>query len=535
MVIYDSIDSDNLMNAMSANLKNAKELFSRLTKGSAHLVEVIDSGVLSSAANTAGRDLFKAYIDPMIQNLSKAINDIESDLTTYRTAEGIARQHDSHLDEALLKKQLNTTKKLIRLLQKKIDDDKDLMKNLELAKNGDFSTIGDNLGKLPALNAQLDNLEDSKKIYEQQIEALKAFERSTSPLFTDSLQSFKYALQGVEVINQSKASVDGSISFPAGTNMSWLANLKNQSLDSKDGNEKSLEDAVSNLGLNDDTLAYWKKEMKSELKDVPIDQWDKKIKEAKENLLFDDEGNILQISEFSQGVIVIKNGVYDKKLTEQANKEINSENWEAVKNNLAQFLVGGAEIVGGGLLDLTGAALITGGAGFTLTGGGAAVGVPAVSAGTTLEAVGTGAVVTGGITAGNALTKMNVPASGVQYSFTSNSQDREKTVGEKSSYSPHYKHIGNGSWNNASKMDLSDEEAQKVLDDAIQSGNQKYGYKDGKIYEFQNDNAGINPQWHGYEISGDEMRDKGAINILRKWKAEGKISNAEYGKLKKGK
>lgn len=232
MVIYDSIDSDNLMNAMSANLKNAKELFSRLTKGSAHLVEVVDSGVLSSAANTAGRDLFKTYIDPMIQNLSNAIDDIESDLTSYRTAEGMARQHESHLDEELLKKQLNATKNLIRLVQKKIDDDKDLIKNLQLAAHGNFSEIGDNLGNLPGLNAQLDNLEHSKNLYEQQIEALKTFESSTTTLFTDSLQAFKYALQGVDVINQTKASADGSISFAAGTKNTWLDNLKKQKYDS---------------------------------------------------------------------------------------------------------------------------------------------------------------------------------------------------------------------------------------------------------------------------------------------------------------
>lgn len=232
MVIYDSIDSDNLMNAMSANLKNAKELFSHLTKGSAHLVEVVDSGVLSSAANTAGRDLFKMYIDPMIQNLSNAIDDIESDLTSYRTAEGMARQHESHLDEELLKRQLNATKNLIRLVQKKIDDDKDLMKNLQLAAHGNFSKIGDNLGNLPGLNSQLDNLEHSKNLYEQQIEALKTFESSTTTLFTDSLQAFKYALQGVEVINQTRASADGSISFAAGTKNTWLDNLKKQKYNS---------------------------------------------------------------------------------------------------------------------------------------------------------------------------------------------------------------------------------------------------------------------------------------------------------------
>lgn len=55
MVVYDAEDSDNLMEALSANLQGAKEVFNRLSKGSTHLEQIVDSGMLKGVAYTAGR------------------------------------------------------------------------------------------------------------------------------------------------------------------------------------------------------------------------------------------------------------------------------------------------------------------------------------------------------------------------------------------------------------------------------------------------------------------------------------------------
>ncbi|AYG01127.1 hypothetical protein [Lactococcus allomyrinae] len=233
MVVYDSSDSDHLMQVMTANLKSAKEIFNRLSKGSTHLVDTINSGTLSGAAYTAGKELFVAYINPMLQKLSQAISDIESDLVAYRNADGNVRQYESHLDEVLIKQQLNNTKELIRLFQQKIDDDQDLMKNLQSAASGDFGQIAANMAEIPGLQEQLDNLEQVKTMHEHELAALETFVSSTSSLFTDSLQAFKYALQGVSIINQSRASFNGHITFPAGVNMSWITRLKNEKFDSK--------------------------------------------------------------------------------------------------------------------------------------------------------------------------------------------------------------------------------------------------------------------------------------------------------------
>ena len=80
MVIYDSGDSSNLVTALESNLSGAKQIFDHLSKGSQHLIGVIDSGTLSGAAYTAGQTLFVAYINPMLQKLNQAIADIQGDL-----------------------------------------------------------------------------------------------------------------------------------------------------------------------------------------------------------------------------------------------------------------------------------------------------------------------------------------------------------------------------------------------------------------------------------------------------------------------
>jgi hypothetical protein len=87
---------------------------------------------------------------------------------------------------------------------------------------------------------------------------------------------------------------------------------------------------------------------------------------------------------------------------------------------------------------------------------------------------------------------------------------------------------GPGGW--GTLMDLDAETAQKVLNEAISADGKKqlYGYYEGKIYEFQPDNAGT---YHGYPIPGDQA----PIGVLRKLRDSGKISGAQYNKLRRGK
>ncbi|MGD8218315.1 hypothetical protein ACNT2N_12215 [Pseudomonas thivervalensis] len=77
-------------------------------------------------------------------------------------------------------------------------------------------------------------------------------------------------------------------------------------------------------------------------------------------------------------------------------------------------------------------------------------------------------------------------------------------------------------------MDLDDRTAQEVLSSSISGGKQQYGFHEGKLYEFQPDNAG---GWHGYPIPGNEAPS----SVLRKLRDDGIVTPAEYNRLRKGK
>lgn len=225
MVIYNSGDSELLIQTLTDNLKSSKEIFDKINRGTQYLNSVIDSGTLSGAAYRAGQSLFQTYIAPMIQKLDSAISDIQGDLDSYKKAEQKVRTLSSHLDEALLTQKLDNTNRLIQLVEQKMEEDK---KVIQKFMSSGFEGVASGLAELPGLDGQLNNLKELKHDYEKKLRALQEFSSFTSSLFTDSLQAFKYALQGVEVINQSRASVDGTITFPRGADMSWSSKLQSE-------------------------------------------------------------------------------------------------------------------------------------------------------------------------------------------------------------------------------------------------------------------------------------------------------------------
>ena len=268
MVIYNSADSDNLIQALSTNIKTAKAVFDKVKQGTQHLSSVIDSGTLSGSAYRAGQSLFQTYIIPMIQKLDSAIDDIQSDLDNYKKAEQHVRSLDSHLDENYLKGMLNNTNQMIRLIEQKIQEDKKVMEKLA---NLHFDELVKGLQEIPGLEQQLDNMKQLKYDYEKKIQALQTFASSTNSLFTDSLQAFKYALQGVDIINQSKASVDGTITFPAGADMSWSSKLQNEKFSSNLIKEtKTKADKISASDIEEQEIANMNAETKAQLEQIAL-------------------------------------------------------------------------------------------------------------------------------------------------------------------------------------------------------------------------------------------------------------------------
>ena len=91
-------------------------------------------------------------------------------------------------------------------------------------------------------------------------------------------------------------------------------------------------------------------------------------------------------------------------------------------------------------------------------------------------------------------------------------------------YKAHIKHAEGRAWDGASEMDLSDIEAQDVLKKSMQIGDQRFGYKDGKLYNFMYDNAGT---WHGYQVN------TAPAIYLRSLRSQKIISNSQYNKFLK--
>ncbi|WP_249641543.1 MULTISPECIES: hypothetical protein [unclassified Enterococcus] len=372
--------------------------------------------------------MFSEIIIPAIQKLQLAIDDIQSEISSYQYADSIVSEYGT-LDMDSLKKQLKLRKQQLKEIEKQLKNNQDFFKQAQAFVTG-------NLGNLLAQNSALYQLQDAVQMRindtQERIDKLEWFVADVSKYFSDSLQVLQLAIKGATELNKVTVDSDGNY-YTNDADMSWLTQMKNTQIDTqihgnKPSTDQTLEDAVAHLGLTPDALAYWKKEMKSELKNIPKDQWQKIIKQASEGLQFDSEGNIIQIGPFQQGVIVLKNGVYDEKLTITANKELDAENWEAIKDNFGQLLAGGASIIAGGFLDLVGFATITGGSAFSLSGVGAPIGAPAVAAGISLEGIGTGFLIGGMAIAGNALSKSNVDPGSADYSFSSNSEYREQTV-----------------------------------------------------------------------------------------------------------
>ena len=98
-VKYSASESSQLMEAMSSNIQVANEVTDRLSQGCDHLIATLDSGELMGAAYTAGKGLFSEIIIPAIKKLQEAVDDIQTELNSYRTADAQVAEPRPRSDE----------------------------------------------------------------------------------------------------------------------------------------------------------------------------------------------------------------------------------------------------------------------------------------------------------------------------------------------------------------------------------------------------------------------------------------------------
>lgn len=220
---YSAIESNLLIEVLNDNIKIANEITNRLSRGSNHLLEALESGKLKGAAYNAGKTLFSEIIVPSIKKIQLAVYDIQRELESYKNADGIVSKFENlDLDELKIQKeirnrQLSEIKKQIRKNQEFITQIKVLF-NLNL---GDYIELSKSLSEME-YQLELDITE-----IEEKITKLEWFVRQVSKYFNDSLQILNLAMEGAKQLNKLFADSNGNYNLES-IDMSWFEKLNAQ-------------------------------------------------------------------------------------------------------------------------------------------------------------------------------------------------------------------------------------------------------------------------------------------------------------------
>jgi len=347
-VKYSAQESQELIQAMTNNLKVANEVTDRLSSGCDHLISSLDSGELTGAAYTAGKGLFIEIIIPSIKKLQAAIDDIQLELTSYKDADAqISGYGDLDLDQLkelkkLREEQLAIVEAQIQVRENWLNQITDLF-SLNWGKAFSEKTI--------LYNTKF-QIESGIQDLNDKIEKLEFFVSQVSQYFNDSLEVLGLAIKGATQL--SKIIVDGDGNYYAdGLDMSWVQKMKDVKIvshakrDFQDSETRAINKASRDMMLSDDGDAYYRAELEKRLKGHDKSEWDKIIDDYNHTLKIDETGNIIDIYPFEQGYVVSKNGKYDADYTHLVNKkfdELKAQNFEA---NSAEFWSGVAQIFSG--------------------------------------------------------------------------------------------------------------------------------------------------------------------------------------------
>ena len=385
---------------------------------------------MQGAAYTAGKGLFTEVIIPAIKKLQEAIDDIQGELASYKSADSEVAGY-GELDLDLLKEQLKIKNEQLAKVEKQIADNQDFFRNAGALLTG---KLGDLLSQTSALMEVETQLNIGIREIQEKIDKLEWFVDQVSQYFTDSLQVLGLAIQGATQLSQVLVDSEGNYSTD-GIDMSWSTKMKVQEIQTiskkkyLEPKERLIQEASRNMMLSDEGDAYYRSQLKEKLKGKPRSEWDKIVDDYNHTLKIDNEGNIIDIFDFraykdryyqkDDNFSVLKNGKYDSAYTRMVNEkyqELIQENFEANSVDLAKGVV---EILAGlGIYASTslGAAFALEWA--PLTGGGSAlVAAAAVEAGyITAE----GLVVDGTLSVARTLYEIDTANLGVTLSAASN-------------------------------------------------------------------------------------------------------------------
>ena len=114
--------------------------------------------------------------------------------------------------------------------------------------------------------------------------------------------------------------------------------------------ERLIQEASRNMMLSDEGDAYYRSQLKEKLKGKPRSEWDKIVDDYNHTLKIDNEGNIIDVidySDYGSFYVVNKNGRYDEQYTNQINEELHKLEAENTEANLGAVAQGLVEILAG--------------------------------------------------------------------------------------------------------------------------------------------------------------------------------------------
>ena len=253
-VKYSASESAMLIQAMGNNIQLANEVTDRLSSGCDHLIASLDSGELQGAAYRAGRGLFSDIIIPSIKKLQAAIDDVQTELDSYKVADGTVSGYGT-LDLEELKRLEQLRNRQLEIVIQQIEENESFLNQVGALLSGKYGKLWSDTGYLYQAK---ENLEVGLQDIQEKIEKLEWFVSQVSSYFTDSLEVLRLAIQGATQLSQVLVDSDGSY-YTEGLDMNWVVGMKNQPLKSHTlapGTPVTKEEKAKKLIIDDFKNSY---------------------------------------------------------------------------------------------------------------------------------------------------------------------------------------------------------------------------------------------------------------------------------------
>ena len=238
---YSSAESSALIDALSNNIEVANEITDRLSSGCEYLVSSLDSGKLQGAAYTAGKGLFTDIIIPAITKIKEAVDDIQIELISYKTANEPV-SHYGNLDLEELKALKKSKEAMLKVVNEQIAEHESFFNQLKDHITFNYDAHHETSRQL---TESKNNLESEIQSVTKKIDELELFVSHVASFFSDSLTVLKLAIQGASQLSQVAIDANGNYNTD-GLDMTWLKKMNAQKIvnESPSLQDLSPEDAM---------------------------------------------------------------------------------------------------------------------------------------------------------------------------------------------------------------------------------------------------------------------------------------------------